>query len=128
MAALQNRNGLSRVIFNFRNQQHAFTVDKVDEVETRQWKAKTEFVLISLKQHLLDIPAGADIVTFSLKRLQPLLLETEHLGASYGPRSISSPPSVLFGRRDANVAEPLPDCKRCFADQSCKLFDFKMVF
>src|ERR1700747_483486 len=64
MAALQNRNGFWRVIFEFRRHQHAFTIGKVDEVEARQWNAKAEFVLMRIKQHLLDLPAGTDIVHF----------------------------------------------------------------
>src|SRR5262245_3871892 len=63
MAALQLRNGSWRVLFRYRGKQHTYTVGEVDEIEVRATAAKVDYLLMRLKQHLIDLPAGMDIVT-----------------------------------------------------------------
>jgi integrase len=64
MAALQTRNGSHRLLFQFADKQHTFTIGKVSTAEAVQWKAKAEHLLMRLEQRLLTLPAGVDIVTF----------------------------------------------------------------
>jgi integrase len=64
MAALQLRAGSWRVLFRYNRQQYSFPVGEVSEIEAHQWKAKVEFILMRIKQHLLDVPRGMDIVAF----------------------------------------------------------------
>ena len=62
MAALQERNGSYRVIFNYRGKQRAFTLGRVAEAEARA--AQVDYLLMRLKQGLIEIPPGGDVVGF----------------------------------------------------------------
>jgi hypothetical protein len=64
MAALQERAESWRILFRYKNKQYAFTIGEVSELEAVAVKGKVEYLLMRLKQHLLDLPAGCDIVTF----------------------------------------------------------------
>ncbi len=64
MASLQHRSGSWRVIFRFRGLQHFVTIGEVDETEAQGVKARYEYILRLLKQRLLTLPSGMDIVTF----------------------------------------------------------------
>jgi integrase len=64
VASLQNRNGSWRVIFRFRGLQHFVTIGDAEASEAQGVKARYEYLLRLLKQRLLTLPAGMDIVTF----------------------------------------------------------------
>jgi integrase len=64
MAALQLRSGSWRIIFRYKDKQYAYTIGEVSELEAITVKGKVEYLLMRLKQHLLDLPAGCDIVNF----------------------------------------------------------------
>src|ERR1700685_2345083 len=64
MASLQRRNDSWRVIFRYRGLQHFITIGEVDETEARGVKPRYEYLLRLLKQRLLTLPSGMDIVTF----------------------------------------------------------------
>jgi integrase len=64
MASLQNRRGSWRVIFRHRGSQHFVTIGEVDENEAQGVKARYEYLLRLLKQRLLRLPPGMDVVTF----------------------------------------------------------------
>ena len=64
MASLQTRSGSWRIIFRYRGQQHFVTVGPVDQTEAQGVKARYEYLLRLLKQRLLKLPPGVDIVTF----------------------------------------------------------------
>jgi integrase len=64
MASLQLRSGSWRVIFRFRGLQHFVTIGEAEETEAQGVKARYEYLLRLLKQRLLTLPAGMDIVTF----------------------------------------------------------------
>jgi integrase len=64
MASLQVRNGSWRVIFRYRGSQHFVTIGEADEAEAQGVKARYEYLLRLLKQRLLTMPAGMDIVAF----------------------------------------------------------------
>ena len=52
MAALQERNGSYRVIFNYRGKQRAFTLGRVSEAEAKAKAAQVDYLLMRLKQGL----------------------------------------------------------------------------
>jgi integrase len=64
MAAVQERNGSFRVIFNYKRKQRAFTLGMVTESEARAKAAQVDYLLMRLKQGLIEIPAGGDVVAF----------------------------------------------------------------
>jgi integrase len=64
MASLQLRNGSWRVIFRYRGSQHFVTIGEVDQTEAQGVKARHEYHLRLLKQRLLTLSPGMDIVTF----------------------------------------------------------------
>ena len=63
MATVQERNGSYRVIFNYRGKQRAFTLGRVAEAEAKAKAAQVDYLLMRLKQGLIEPPDG-DIVTF----------------------------------------------------------------
>ena len=64
MASLQRRSDSWRVIFRYHGLQHFITIGKVDETEAQGVNARYEYLLRLLKQRLLTLPSGMDIVTF----------------------------------------------------------------
>lgn len=64
MATLQSRNGSHRLLFQYAGRQFALPIGKVSDSEALAWKGRAELLLIRLKQHLLELPPGVDIVTF----------------------------------------------------------------
>jgi integrase len=64
MAGLQSRNGSWRVIFWYKGKQHTFWLGEVQEHEARAVSAKVDYWLMRLKQNLVYLPPGCDIVTF----------------------------------------------------------------
>ncbi len=64
MAALQERNGSYRVLFSHHGKLHAFTIGKVEKDEAENKARQVDYLLMRLKQGLLVLPEGADIVTF----------------------------------------------------------------
>jgi hypothetical protein len=64
MAGLQSRNGSWRIIFWYKGKQHSFFLGEVAESEARAVGAKVDYWLMRLKQKLVDLPPGCDVVTF----------------------------------------------------------------
>ena len=64
MASLQKKGDSWYCQFMHRGQRHTFTIGKVDENEAKNTAAKADYLLMRLKQHLLELPPGMDIVTF----------------------------------------------------------------
>jgi hypothetical protein len=64
MAALQERNGSYRILFRHNGKQHTFTLGNVDEGEAKSKASQVEYLLMRLKQRLVELPEGVDIVTF----------------------------------------------------------------
>ena len=64
MASLQQRNGGFRFIFRYRGKQHFVTVGKVSREQAEGKAAQVRYLLMRLKQRLIDLPAGVDIVDF----------------------------------------------------------------
>jgi integrase len=64
MASLQVRNGVFNCIFRFQGKRHWMNLGAVTEEEASTVSAKVDYFLLRLKQRLLEIPEGCDIVTF----------------------------------------------------------------
>jgi hypothetical protein len=62
MASLQQRNGSFRFIFRYRGKEHFVTVGKVSREEAEGKAAQVKYLLMRLKQRLIDLPTGVDIV------------------------------------------------------------------
>lgn len=64
MASLQERNGSYRVLFCHHGKLHAFTIGKVKKDEAENKARQVDYLLMRLKQKLIALPEGTDIVTF----------------------------------------------------------------
>ena len=64
MASLQKKGDGWYCQFMYRGQRHTFAVGKVDEDEARNVAATADYVLMRLKQGLMELPSGGDIVNF----------------------------------------------------------------
>ncbi|MBL8796186.1 MAG: site-specific integrase [Planctomycetia bacterium] len=64
MAWLQNRNGSWRVLFRYNGEQKTIWLGEVKEQEAHAMVGKVDHWLMRLKQQLVHLPAGCDIVEF----------------------------------------------------------------
>ncbi len=64
MASLQERNGSYRILFCHHGKLHSFTIGKVEKGEAENKARQVDYLLMRLKQRLVVLPDGADIVTF----------------------------------------------------------------
>jgi integrase len=64
MASLQERNGSYRILFCHHGKLHTFTIGKVEKDEAEAKARQVDYLLMRLKQRLIVLPDGTDIVTF----------------------------------------------------------------
>jgi integrase len=64
MASLQERNGSYRVLFCHHGKLHTFTIGKVEQSEAENKVRQVDYLLMRLKQRLVVLPEGTDIVAF----------------------------------------------------------------
>lgn len=64
MASLQKKGDSWYCQFMYQRQRHTFTVGKVEETEANATAAKIDYILMRIRQRLLEVPAGMDIITF----------------------------------------------------------------
>jgi len=64
MAGLQERSGSYRINFRYHGKHHFVTVGKVSEQEARAKSAQVDYLLLRLKQRLIELPPGVGIVEF----------------------------------------------------------------
>jgi hypothetical protein len=64
MASLQKRGGSYRVLFSWHGKLHSFTIGKVSPDEAAAKARQVDYLLMRLKQRLVHLPDGADIVAF----------------------------------------------------------------
>jgi hypothetical protein len=64
MASLQKRNDVWNCIFRYQGKRHWYNIGDVEESEAQSVSAKVDYLLLRIKQHLIEVPAGCDIVTF----------------------------------------------------------------
>jgi integrase len=89
MASLQERNGSYRVLFCHHGKLHSFTIGKVEKGEAENKAQQVNYLLMRLKQRLIVLPEGTDIVTF---------IEHDGKPAKAGPTLPSAPrQSVTIG-------------------------------
>src|SRR5438552_12131490 len=64
MASLQERNGSYRILFCHHGKLHTFTVGPVEKDEAENKARQVDYLLMRLKQRLIVLPEGTDIVSF----------------------------------------------------------------
>jgi hypothetical protein len=64
MAGLQEQAGSYRVFFRFRGKQQTFPLGKVSRQEAEAKSAQVDYLLLRLKQRLIELPPGVDITDF----------------------------------------------------------------
>jgi hypothetical protein len=64
VASLQKRNGSYRILFCYHGKLHSFTLGKVSKDEAENKARQVDYLFMRLKQRLLVLPDGTDIVTF----------------------------------------------------------------
>lgn len=77
MAGLQERSGSYRILFRFHSKQYVFTLGKVSKQEAETKSAQVDYLLLRLKQRLIELPAGVDIVDFLRFDGKPRIKEGE---------------------------------------------------
>jgi integrase len=77
MASLQRKGDGWYCQFMYRQRRHTFAVGKVDEAEAQSIAARVDYVLMRLKQGLMDMPAGCDIVAFVQHDGRPPLAQAD---------------------------------------------------
>src|SRR3712207_2154587 len=93
MASLQRKGEGWYCQFTYRRKRHTFAVGRVAEDEAQAVAAQVDYLLMRVRQGLLAVPAGVDIVAFVRHDGQP-------------PQPEAAPPSAelsLAGLRDAYV-------------------------
>jgi len=61
MAALQLRNGVYRLFFQYHGKQQTFTVGEVSADEAHHWKSRAEQLIMRVKEEVLTVPCGVSI-------------------------------------------------------------------
>jgi integrase len=89
MASLQERNGSYRILFCRHGKLHTFTIGKVEKGEAENKVRQVDYLLMRLKQRLILLPEGTDIVTFvehdgKLTNLGPTLPDTPRQAVTLG--------------------------------------------
>src|SRR5207302_152815 len=64
MASLQERGSSYRVLFSWHGKLHSFTIGKVSPDEAEAKGRQVDYLLMRLKQRLVHLPDGTDIVSF----------------------------------------------------------------
>jgi integrase len=64
MASLQERNGSYRILFCHHGKLHTFTIGQVEKNEAENKARQVDYLLMRLKQRLIVLPEGTDIVIF----------------------------------------------------------------
>ncbi len=64
MASLQRKGENWYCQFMYQRQRHTVTIGKVKEAEAHASAARIDYILMRVRQRLLDVPAGMDIVAF----------------------------------------------------------------
>ena len=64
MAWTQFRSGSFRILFRHGGRQHAFTIGGVSQAEANAKAAHVDYLLMRLRQVLIELPDGVDVVSF----------------------------------------------------------------
>jgi hypothetical protein len=112
MASVQVRAGTYRVIFRFHGKQHFVMVGKVSPQEAAAKAAQVEYLLMRLKQGLIELPAGVDIAEFVQHDGKPPAAEiarSKKRSRTTGHQNGKGRPTTLKGRlATVTVRKPSP--------------------
>ncbi len=86
MASLQERNGSYRILFCHHGKLHTFTLGQVEKDEAENKARQVDYLLMRLKQRLVLLPEGTDIVTF---------IEYDGKPPDAGPKLAAAPRQVI---------------------------------
>src|ERR1700686_1908314 len=64
MASIQKKGDSWYCQFMYQRQRHTLTVGKVEESEAQATAARIDYILMRIRQRLIDVPAGMSIITF----------------------------------------------------------------
>jgi hypothetical protein len=64
MAGLEERGGSYRIHFRYHGKQRTLTLGRVSADEARAKSAQIDYLLLRLKQKLVEVPPGIDVVEF----------------------------------------------------------------
>jgi len=64
MAGLQACRGSYRISFRYHGKQRFVTIGKVSEQEARAKSAQVDYLLLRLRQRMIELPAGVGIFDF----------------------------------------------------------------
>lgn len=64
MASVQKKGENWYCQFMYQRQRHTLTIGKVDEGEAKTSAARVDYILMRIRQRLLQVPEGMDIITF----------------------------------------------------------------
>jgi len=98
MASIQRKGRNWYCQFCYHSDRHTFTIGKVSEDEARAKSAQVEYLLMRLKQRLVELPPGVDIVAF-------VQYDGKPPASSVGPVDAPSRQSLTLGSlRDRYLA------------------------
>jgi len=80
---LQERAGSYRVIFRHNGNYHTFTLGTVSQDEAETKAAHVDYLLMRLKQRLITLPEGVDIVTLRLHEQPYVAVEAKKEGVTF---------------------------------------------
>ncbi len=96
MAALQERNGSYRILFRHHGKQFTFTLGKVSPDEAEAKAKQVDYLLLRIKQRLINVPPNADIVGF--------LAHDGHIPQAADGEPVQRNPVTLGGMADRYLA------------------------
>ncbi len=79
MAGLQERSGGYRINFRYHGKHHFVTLGKISEQEARAKSAQADYLLLRLRQRLIELPPGVGVVEFILHDEKPPFMTREEI-------------------------------------------------
>src|SRR3954464_3329581 len=64
MASIQNRNGSYKLTFCYHGKRHYLTLGRVGELEAEAKSAQVDYLLLRIRQNLVQVPPGVPIEEF----------------------------------------------------------------
>ena len=139
MASLQLRGKSYACVFCWHGKRQWFTIGKVAEEEAKAKASQVEYLLMRLKQRLIDLPPGIDIVEFVQHDGKLARQTSGRPGANPGadaagfPRPLPGHPPGVARRPDrrghrAAFQAPLPPWASGFPIRELKLADLRATW
>src|SRR5688500_14902967 len=103
MASIQKKGGSWYCQFTYQRQRHTLTVGKVEESEAQAMAARVGYILMRIRQRLLDVPAGMNIVTFIEHDGKPPVIESKPVSTLFSELRERYLETVGSGAIEANT-------------------------